>query len=76
MTCNNTLLIDFMRHIRNSICHANLLKKKNVVYVTDTIKRNQPTAKGRFEYDIFMSFVKQIVDEYDNINKTNGEYNN
>lgn len=63
-TKNNTVLLDFLRHIRNSIAHGNLAlhpKNNKTIIVTDYKKNKgviEPTCYGHLTFAKFIELLK------------------
>lgn len=61
-TKRNCLVLDFMRHLRNSFSHASLVKKKNYFRIEDKF-RGRISCKGSLPNRMVMRFLVQLSQE-------------
>ena len=65
---SNCLIYELCRHIRNSFCHM-LLEidsiDSNTIKIIDK-SRNKISSNGSIDKSVFLSFIKTIVEEYEN----------
>ena len=62
---NNCLVYELCRHIRNSFCHLMLEVDGNKMKIIDKY-RNKLSSDGWIDKDTFLSFIKSVVNEYEN----------
>ena len=61
---NKCLILELCRHLRNSICHANLKVEDNKLHILDFYQRKY-SSKGYLSVNTGISFVKTFVSEYE-----------
>lgn len=70
---NDSLIKDFCRHLRNSICHAKIFKVNQCLYIPDfKNKKEEVTCQGYIEISAVKEFVKTIIKNYETSNTQNG----
>ncbi len=63
-TKRTVLVLDLLRHLRNSFSHGLLTMESNKIIVCDKY-RNFQTSKGYLEYKLLKEFIVEIVKEYE-----------
>ena len=56
-------VIDFCRHLRNSISHALIRKDREKLYIIDKQRKNF-TSQGYLDYSSVIDFVVAIIKDY------------
>ena len=56
-------VIDFCRHLRNSISHALIRKEREKIYIIDK-QRKRFTSRGYLDYSLVIDFVVAIIKDY------------
>lgn len=59
-TKNKVQILDFCRHLRNSICHGIISKDDKKINIPDKY-RGRVTAKGFLEYETLIEFVVKVM---------------
>lgn len=67
-TVKYNIILDFCRHLRNSFCHALLIKEKKgrtiVLKITDK-QRGKETCKGYIDYSSVIDFIILLTKDFD-----------
>ena len=56
-------VIDYCRHLRNSISHALIRKEREKIYIIDK-QRMRFTSRGYLDYSLVIDFVVAIIKDY------------
>lgn len=56
---------DLCRHLRNSFAHAHLRIDNKKLFVSDENNKEQITSIGYLDKSIFMSFITELINEYE-----------
>ena len=68
-TKNKVQILDFCRHLRNSICHGIISKNGCKLNIPDR-NRGKETSEGFLDYEQVISFVKNIIQDFEEKNVT------
>jgi len=68
-TKNKVQILDFCRHLRNSICHGIISKDGCKLNIPDK-NRGKETSKGFLDYDHVITFIKYIILNFEEKNAT------
>lgn len=67
-TKNTVLIVDFCRHLRNSIVHARLENIEGSYYINDVGRNGQKTSEGYMKKKQVMEFIDKLIASYEHKN--------
>lgn len=67
-TKNSVLIVDFYRHLRNSIVHARLENIEGSYYINDVGRNGKKTSEGYVKEKLVTSFIGKLVAGYEHNN--------
>lgn len=67
-TKNSVLIVDFCRHLRNSIVHARLENIEGSYYINDVGRNGKKTSEGYVKEKLVTRFIGKLIAGYEHNN--------